>query len=100
MNVTLMLLMAVAASLAAVLFLYGYRQVRTDAMERLSVEDLPLLRGRLRRRAEGESPLQRLARRQVVRLRRLLGPRRISALQRLSLIHISEPTRLGMISYA
>jgi len=82
MNVTLMLLMAVAASLAAVLFLYGYRQVRTDAMERLSVEDLPLLRGRLRRRAEGESPLQRLARRQVVRLRRLLGPRRISALQR------------------
>ncbi|MCL3859937.1 type II secretion system F family protein [Actinotalea sp. K2] len=82
MTLTVVLLMALVAAVAAVLMLYGYRLMRTDAMDRLAVEDLALLKGRERRRAEGESPLQRLARRQVPRLRRLLGPDRVHALQR------------------
>lgn len=82
MSATVPLLMALLAAVAAVLFLHGYRQMRTDAMDKLGVEDLTLLKGRQRRRAEGESPLQRLARRQVPRLRRALGPARIEALQR------------------
>ncbi|QTE29955.1 type II secretion system F family protein [Pengzhenrongella sicca] len=73
---------AVVAALATALFLYGYRQMRSDAMGRLAVEDLALLRGQQRRKAEGESPLQRLARRFVPGMRRRLGPRRIAGLQR------------------
>lgn len=82
MSGTLALLMAPAAAVALGLFLYGYRQMRSDAMDRLAVEDLTLLRGQQRRKAEGESPFQRLARKQVPRLRQLLGPRRLEVLQR------------------
>jgi tight adherence protein C len=78
----LLLVLALVAASAAVLGLYGYRQMRSDAMGRLAVEDLALLRGRARRKAEGESPFQRLARSQVPRLRRLIGPRRVEGLQR------------------
>ncbi len=73
---------ALLGALSVVLLLVGYRQMRTDALATLAVEDLPLLRGQQRRRAEGESPLQRMARRRVPGLRRMLGPRRLAALQR------------------
>lgn len=70
------------AGLATVLALLGYRAMRTDALDTLAVEDLALLKGQRRRRAEGTSPLQRLARRLVPRLRRTLGPARLATLQR------------------
>lgn len=73
---------ALLGALSVVLLMVGYRQMRTDALATLAVEDLPLLRGQQRRRAEGESPLQRMARRRVPGLRRMLGPRRLGALQR------------------
>lgn len=82
MSATVALLMALVAAAATALFMYGWRLVRVDALDQLAVEDLDLLRGQQRRRAEGESPLQRLARRQVPRIRRLLGPARIESLQR------------------
>ncbi|MGW6129353.1 type II secretion system F family protein [Cellulomonas sp. NPDC055163] len=82
MNALLALGAAVAGALAVVLLLVGYRQMRTDALDNLDVEDLALLRGQQRRRAEGETPIQKLARRQVPQLRRLLGQRRLAALQR------------------
>ncbi|GIG19401.1 membrane protein [Cellulomonas chitinilytica] len=71
------------AALAAVLLLVGYRTMRRDALDTLAVDDLRLLRGQQRRRAEGEFPLERLARGQVPRLRRLLGQRRLAQLQRM-----------------
>jgi tight adherence protein C len=74
--------MSAVAALAVVVFMVGWRMVRSDALDVLAVEDLDLLRGQQRRRAEGESPLQRLARAQVPRLRALLGPRRLAGLQR------------------
>lgn len=74
--------MSAVAALAVVVFMVGWRMVRSDALDILAVEDLDLLRGQQRRRAEGESPLQRLARAQVPRLRSLLGPRRLAGLQR------------------
>ncbi|WP_263118348.1 type II secretion system F family protein [Cellulomonas sp. RIT-PI-Y] len=74
--------MSAVAALAVVVFMVGWRMVRSDALDVLAVEDLDLLRGQQRRRAEGESPLQRLARAQVPRLRSLLGPRRLAGLQR------------------
>ena len=76
------LLAGVGAAVATVLFLVGYRTMRTDALDTLAVEDLDLLRGQQRRRAEGQSPLGRLAARQVPALRRMLGPRRVAQLQR------------------
>ncbi|MCC2312728.1 type II secretion system F family protein [Cellulomonas xiejunii] len=83
MNVMVVTLLAGAvAATATLLLLVGYRSLRTDALDTLAVEDLDLLRGQQRRRAEGTSPLQRLARRLVPRLRRLLGPRRLAALQK------------------
>ncbi len=69
-------------ALAAVLLVVGYRQLRTDALDTLSVEDLELLRGQQRRRAEGHSPIQALADRMVPGMRRRLGARRVDALQR------------------
>lgn len=67
---------------AVVLLLAGYRGLRRDALDTLAVEDLDLLRGQQRRRAEGTSPLQALAARLVPSLRRLLGPKRLEGLQR------------------
>ncbi|MDM8085642.1 type II secretion system F family protein [Cellulomonas cellasea] len=82
MSPLLVLGIALLGALSVVLLLVGYRQMRSDALESLAVEDLSLLRGQQRRRAEGESPLQRMARRRVPGLRRLLGPRLLAALQR------------------
>jgi len=73
---------ALLGAVSVVLLLVGYRQMRSDALASLAVEDLALLRGQQRRRAEGESPLQRLARRRVPALRRMLGHERLAALQR------------------
>jgi tight adherence protein C len=56
--------------------------MRTDSLDTLAVEDLDLLRGEQRRRAEGQFPLQKLAARFVPSLRSALGPRRLAALQR------------------
>lgn len=67
---------------ATILLLVGYRQFRTDALDTLAVEDLDLLRGEQRRRAEGRTPLQRLGERITPALRRRLGHRRVAALQR------------------
>ncbi|KQY24362.1 hypothetical protein ASD16_02105 [Cellulomonas sp. Root485] len=83
MSAWLGLLVGLAAAGAAVLFMVGYRQMRSDAMDTLAVDDLNLLRGQQRRRAEGELPLSKLARSQVPRLRRLLGPARLARLQRM-----------------
>ncbi|KQS99603.1 type II secretion system F family protein [Cellulomonas sp. Leaf395] len=83
MSAWLGLAVGIAAAAAAVLFMVGYRQMRSDAMDTLAVDDLNLLRGQQRRRAEGELPLSKLARTQVPRLRRLLGPARLARLQRM-----------------
>ncbi len=69
-------------AVAVVLLAVGWRQLRTDALDTLAVEDLDLLRGQQRRRAEGRSPLQRLAERLVPTIRRRLGARRVAGLQR------------------
>lgn len=70
------------AALAILLFLAGYRQMRTSAMDRLNVDDLVLLKGEERRRAEGEGPLTKLAGSLVPALRRLLTEKQLQSLQR------------------
>ncbi|WP_066582408.1 type II secretion system F family protein [Cellulomonas timonensis] len=82
MSPLIVLGIALLGALSVVLLLVGYRQMRSDALATLAVEDLSLLRGQQRRRAEGESPFQRMARRRVPGLRRMLGPGRLAALQR------------------
>ena len=81
-GVLVLLVAPLGAALAVVLFRVGWRQMRTDSLDALAVEDLELLRGEQRRRAEGQFPLQKLAARFVPSIRRSLGPRRIAALQR------------------
>jgi len=81
-GLVLILVAPLAAAAAAVLFLVGWRQMRTDSLDTLAVEDLDLLRGEQRRRAEGQFPLQKAAARFVPSLRRSLGARRIESLQR------------------
>lgn len=76
------LLIAAVAALAVALFMLGWRTVRADALDSLAVDDLELLRGEQRRKAEGRSPLEALAARQVPWIRRTLGPRRIEGIQR------------------
>ncbi len=76
------LVAGVLGALAVALLMVGWRAVRTDAMDTLAVEDLDLLREEQRRRAEGQSPLERLATAQVPWMRRLLGPQRVAAVQR------------------
>lgn len=83
MNTLLLsVLVPLVGAVAVVLLMSGYRQLRTDALDTLAVEDLELLRGQQRRRAEGTSPLQRLADRLVPPIRRRLGARRLASLQR------------------
>ncbi|PZR51859.1 type II secretion protein F [Xylanimonas oleitrophica] len=91
MSAPAVLALALLAAGAMVLFLVGYRLARSDALDILEVEDLDLLRGEQRRRAQGEPPLQRLARGRVPGLRRLLGPRILANLQR----RIDEAGRPG-----
>jgi tight adherence protein C len=75
------LLAGAALAVAFIVFVLGYRMLRTDATETLAVEDLVLLRAAQRAEAEGMGPLERLAARLVPGLRRSLGPPRISRLQ-------------------
>lgn len=82
MGIVVTVLAPLLAAGAVVLGMVGYRSFRQDALDTLAVEDLQLLRGQQRRRAEGTSPLQRLAQRLVPDLRRRLGPKRLEALQR------------------
>lgn len=65
-----------------VLFLVGYRRLRSDAAEGLAVEDLVLLRTAQREEAKGLRPMEKLASRFVPVVRRALGPKRIGDLQR------------------
>ncbi|QAY64379.1 hypothetical protein ET495_15485 [Xylanimonas allomyrinae] len=91
---TTLLLAAAAgggAAAATVLLLVGLRWARSDALDLLEVDDLVLLRKEQRKRAEGEGVLARAGRGQVPRLRRLLGPARVAALQR----RIDEAGRPG-----
>lgn len=74
--------LAVTASLSAVLLLVGWRQVRIDAVEELDVEDLVLLHEDRRRRAGGVGPATALASRLVPTVRRWIGPRLVARLQR------------------
>lgn len=85
------LAVAAAAAGAVVLFLVGYRQLRTDPTVHLDAEDLRLLRQEQRRRAEGAGPLLRLARLFTGPIRRLLGARGLAALQK----RIDEAGRPG-----
>lgn len=65
-----------------VLFVVGYRRMRSDAAEGLAVEDLVLLRGAQQDEARGLRPLEKLASRFVPAARKALGPKRINDLQR------------------
>lgn len=80
MSAGLALALAGAGAGAALLFLVGYRLLRTDPASHLDAEDLVLLRREQRRRAEGVSPLRRLAAALAPRLRRLLTRRQLEAL--------------------
>lgn len=83
MTSTWMPLAAGAAITACfVLFLVGYRRMRSDAAEGLAVEDLVLLRGAQQDEAKGLRPLEKLASRCVPAVRRGLGPKRTADLQR------------------
>lgn len=75
------LIPAFVALTAIVLFLYGLRLVRSDAVEGLDVEDLLLLRGEQTTASAG-GPLDRLARGLVPSLRRLIGPTGVRWIQR------------------
>lgn len=70
------------AAVALLMFLLGYRMVRTDATSTLAVEDLVLLRVESRRQARRSGLLDRVAGRLVPTLRAALGPARLTGLQR------------------
>lgn len=78
--------MPLAAGLALtvcfVLFVVGYRRMRSDAVEGLAVEDLVLLRGAQQNEARGLRPFEKLASRFVPIARKALGNKRIGDLQR------------------
>jgi tight adherence protein C len=76
-----MLAPAVLLSAAAVLFVTGWRLVRSDATQDLDVADLVLLR-KEQRRAADSGPLTRLADRLVPAVRGLLGPPALAWIQR------------------
>jgi tight adherence protein C len=74
---------ALGATAALVVFLLGYRMMRSSASSYLDATDLILLREERQREAGGRlSPLERLAGRLVPRLRRLIGPAGLGYLQR------------------
>ncbi|NYI70862.1 tight adherence protein C [Naumannella cuiyingiana] len=74
---------ALAATGALVLFLLGYRMLRSDVGSYLDAEDLILLKDERRREeARRNSPLSRLAGRLVPSIRRLIGPAGSLYLQR------------------
>ncbi|HWC22381.1 MAG TPA: type II secretion system F family protein [Flexivirga sp.] len=65
-----------------VLFLVGYRRMRSDAADGLAVDDLVLLRATQREEAKGLRPLEKLASRFVPSVRKALGQKRVADLQR------------------
>jgi tight adherence protein C len=73
---------ALVLTFAVVLFITGYRLVRTDATSNLDVEDLVLLRAEQRRDVTGAGPLSRLADRLVPLVRGLIGPAALAWLHR------------------
>lgn len=74
--------LAGVAAFAVMLLLLGFRQMRTSALANLDVEDLVLLRGDERRKAEGVGPLQLLAQKLVPSIRRLLTEKQLVQLQK------------------
>ncbi len=75
MNDALLLLPGIAAAVAVLLAIYGYRTLRSDPTDGLGLEDLMVLRPEQRRSARGEAPLGRLATRLAPTVRRRLPPR-------------------------
>lgn len=80
MSPVVVLVCGVSAAVAALLFLVGYRMMRSDPAEGLEAEDLALLRKEQRRRAEGSGPLTLLARKVAPSLLSMLSPQRRKAL--------------------
>ena len=70
-----------AVAIAAVLALYGYRVLRSDAAEGLGLDELLALRPEQRRAAKGEAPIGRMATSLAPRVRRRLPDRAVSWLQ-------------------
>lgn len=75
MSPTMVLLCGLGAASAVVLFLVGYRLMRSDPAAGLEAEDFALLRREQRRRAEGTGPLTQLASRLAPHLLAALPPR-------------------------
>ena len=75
------LLPGFAVGAAVLLAMYGYRLLRTEAVDGLGLEELMVLRPEQRRAARGEAPLGRLATRLSPWVRRRLPPRVVSWLQ-------------------
>lgn len=82
MNVLVGAVPGLIAVLAVVLFARGYHLLRSDPAEQLSTDDIVLLTGPERDRAEGQSLLNRLADGLAIRLRPALPDRLIRILQR------------------
>jgi tight adherence protein C len=73
---------ALVALVCVVMFVYGWRLLRSDSIHGLDVADLVLLRGEQRRTGGLGGPLDRLAQAMVPALRQLVGPAGIRLLQR------------------
>jgi tight adherence protein C len=72
MTLPLVLLPGLAAAVAVLMALRGYRLLRADPAEGLALDDLTVLRPEQRRAARGEAPLGRLATALAPRVRRRL----------------------------
>jgi len=91
MTAPIVFAVAGGAAVATIFLLLGMRWARSDALDVLDVDDLDLLRKQQRRRAEGEGPIQRMARALVPALRGMLTPRQVAWIQR----RIDEAGRPG-----
>ncbi len=76
------LLPGIVALTAMLLFLYGWRLLRSDGMSELEVADFALLRQQETRRTTPLAPLSRLGERLVPALRAVLGPGGLRWVQR------------------
>lgn len=99
MSPTIVLICGAGAAFAALLFLVGYRLMRSDPAEGLEAEDLVLLRKEQRRRAEGSGPLTLLARKVAPSLLSLLSPRQRKGLEA-RIASSGRPDGLTMESFA
>lgn len=73
---------ALLTATSAVLLLWGWRIMRTDAVEQLDLADFVLLRKEQRKTAGSMGPMERMASRAVPGLRRLIGATWAARLQR------------------